>query len=62
MVNGKLYYSLIKDYTDDGGHLNDIGQQVIASKLINKLLEIITLKNVVINYIPNVNNSNTPIK
>src|ERR1035437_5261886 len=51
MVNGKLYYSLIKDYTDDGGHLNDMGQQVIASELINKLLEIITLKNIVINHI-----------
>jgi len=44
VVNGELYYSLIKDYTDDGGHLNELGQQVIASEFINKLVEIITLK------------------
>jgi len=41
-VNGKLYYYLIKDYTDDGAHLNELGQQVIASEFINKLVEIIT--------------------
>jgi hypothetical protein len=45
VVNGISSYSLIKEYTDDGGHLNKIGQQIIAEKLINKLFQIITLRN-----------------
>lgn len=44
-VEGKPCYILIKDYTDDGGHLNTVGQQVVSEKLINKLFEIIKLKN-----------------
>lgn len=32
---GRTYYSLVKAYTDDGGHLNDLGQKVIATEFIN---------------------------
>jgi hypothetical protein len=44
-VNGMSSYSLIKEYTDDGGHLNKVGQRIIAEKLINKLFQIITIRN-----------------
>jgi hypothetical protein len=39
MVNGEPCYFLIKDYTDDGGHLNQKGQLIIAEKLIEKIYE-----------------------
>jgi hypothetical protein len=42
-VNGKLCFILIKDYTDDGGHLNDLGKQIISEKLIQKIYESINL-------------------
>jgi hypothetical protein len=42
-VDGKPCYYLIKDYTDDGGHLNKVGQQLIAEKFIIKISERITL-------------------
>lgn len=35
--NGKNYYSLIEDYTYDGGHLSEIGSKWVASKMIYKL-------------------------
>lgn len=34
---GKVYNSLIADYTDDGGHLNEEGRRFIAEKLISYL-------------------------
>lgn len=33
-VNGKQYWSLVPDYTDDGGHLNQLGRRVVAEKLL----------------------------
>ncbi|MDR3609512.1 MAG: hypothetical protein P4L27_03005 [Ignavibacteriaceae bacterium] len=44
MVNGIPAYSMIKDFTDDGGHLNMKGQKVISRELIEKIFEIITMK------------------
>jgi len=32
--NGKTYYSLIPEYTDDGGHLTDLGQKFVAEKFL----------------------------
>jgi hypothetical protein len=49
IIDGKLCYFLIKDYTDDGGHLNDLGKQIVAEKLIIKLFERITLINAKLN-------------
>jgi len=43
VVNGKPCYFLIKDYTEDGGHLNGLGKQLVAEKLINKISERINL-------------------
>ena len=38
--NGKTYYSLVTDYTYDGGHLNTIGQRHAAIKIAQFLAEI----------------------
>ena len=32
--NGKKYYSLVLDYTTDGGHLNETGRKKIAEQLL----------------------------
>src|ERR1035437_2161318 len=50
IVGGEPCYFLIKDYTDDGGHLNEMGQQVVAEKLIIKIYERISLKNAGLNH------------
>lgn len=34
-VDNKTYYSLIPEYTDDGGHLNDFGKKIIAMNFLN---------------------------
>jgi len=31
---GKTYYSLVPDYTHDGGHLNETGRKIVAEQLI----------------------------
>ena len=33
-TNGKTYYSLAPIYTEDGGHLNDIGKKVVAEQFL----------------------------
>lgn len=33
-VAGRTYYSLVPDYTTDGGHLNDLGRKLVAQELI----------------------------
>lgn len=33
-VNGKSYYYLAQEYTNDGGHLNDLGKKVVAEQLL----------------------------
>jgi hypothetical protein len=38
--NGTTYYSLVTEYTDDGGHLNELGQQAVAQKLLILLAEL----------------------
>ena len=42
-MNGEKYYSLIKEFTNDGGHLNELGSKVVASKLINFLAYVIEI-------------------
>jgi len=32
--NGTTYYSLVSEYTDDDGHLNELGQQAVAQDLL----------------------------
>jgi lysophospholipase L1-like esterase len=31
---GKEFFSLVPDYTDDGGHLNELGRRVVGEKLL----------------------------
>lgn len=31
---GKTYYSLVPDYTNDGGHLNESGRKLVAEHLL----------------------------
>ena len=31
---GRIYYSLVTDYTDDGGHLNEKGRKIVAEQLL----------------------------
>ena len=33
-VTGKTYYSLISEYTRDGGHLNERGRKIVAEQLL----------------------------
>ena len=42
--NGQTYYTLIKDYTDDGGHLNKTGRKLAATKLIEILAKAVETK------------------
>lgn len=37
-IDGKTYYSLVPEYTSDGGHLNETGKKVIAEKLLLSLI------------------------
>ena len=32
--DGKIFYSLVPRYTDDGGHLNEFGKRIVAEKLL----------------------------
>jgi len=33
-LNGNIYYSMIPEYTDDGGHLNEKGRRFVAEQFI----------------------------
>lgn len=37
---GQVYYSLYNGYTDDGGHLNELGRLVAAKELLEVLAEV----------------------
>lgn len=37
---GKTYFALYKQYTDDGGHLNELGRQIIAQELLRMLANV----------------------
>ncbi|MET0052797.1 MAG: hypothetical protein ABW095_17175 [Candidatus Thiodiazotropha sp.] len=39
--DGNVYYSLIGDYTSDGGHLNEIGRRWVARDFVRQLARII---------------------
>ena len=32
--NSNTYYSLVPEYTNDGGHLNELGQRMVAEQLL----------------------------
>jgi hypothetical protein len=32
--DGRTYYSLVPDYTHDGGHLNEVGRKIVAEQLL----------------------------
>ena len=34
LLNGEEYEAMAPEYTSDGGHLNDLGQQIVAEKLV----------------------------
>lgn len=38
--NGKTYYALVPAYTDDGGHLNELGRKIAAEKLLMLLINL----------------------
>ena len=42
--NGEKYYSLAAIYTDDGGHLNDLGQRRVASEMAHFLAGVLDKK------------------
>jgi lysophospholipase L1-like esterase len=33
-VDGKEYYQMVPEYTDDGGHLNEKGRKIVAERLL----------------------------
>lgn len=35
--NGQTYYAMAPEYTSDGGHLNELGSQLVAKELIHTL-------------------------
>jgi len=35
--NGRTFYALVPVYSHDGGHLNEVGRKIVASKLLNLL-------------------------
>jgi len=37
---GQTYYTMVHDYTNDGGHLNKVGRKIIAEQLLIFLAEI----------------------
>jgi len=39
-LNGKTYYSLVPEYTNDGGHLNEKGRKIVAEQLLILLMNI----------------------
>lgn len=44
VVDGKTYYSLASEYTQDGGHLNNLGQRRVAMEMTNFLAETFSTK------------------
>ena len=48
LYNGNTYYSLIPEYTTDGGHLNKFGRYIVATELVSFLSKVIEAKHRVI--------------
>jgi len=40
VLEGEMYYSLVPDYTYDGGHLNETGAKLAARELLNFLADL----------------------
>jgi hypothetical protein len=38
--NGKIFYALASEYTDDGGHLNELGRKIVAEHFLKCISEI----------------------
>jgi len=43
-MDGETYYALVPEYTNDGGHLNELGRQLAAKELISVIANIISEK------------------
>ena len=41
MHKGKTHYSLVQEYTSDGGHLNTLGQHIVALEMAEFLAELL---------------------
>jgi hypothetical protein len=39
--DGMIYYTMVSDYTDDGGHLNEAGRKVVAEQFLIFLANIV---------------------
>lgn len=39
-LHGQVYYALVPEYSDDGGHLNALGRRMVAEKLLLLLAEL----------------------
>jgi len=39
--NNKTFYRMVPDYTTDGGHLNSLGQQLVAIEMVDFLSEVL---------------------
>jgi hypothetical protein len=39
--DGKTYYSLVPDYTYDGGHLNEVGKKIVAEQFLVTLVNLV---------------------
>lgn len=46
MEDGKVYYSMSPEYTTDGGHLNKLGGNIVATEMVNFLGKTIKEKNI----------------
>lgn len=46
MEDGKVYYSMSPEYTTDGGHLNKLGENIVATEMVNFLGKTIKEKNI----------------
>ncbi|MCG7866214.1 MAG: hypothetical protein JAY74_07540 [Candidatus Thiodiazotropha taylori] len=45
-IDGESYYSLVKDYTNDGGHLSEQGQMQVAKAFVQDIADIIRNKTI----------------
>jgi hypothetical protein len=62
LLDDKISYTLINNYTTDGGHLNEEGENIIAAELINKIYNIIKLKNIKENQLSNLKTNSARLK
>jgi len=44
--DNKTFYRMVPEYTTDGGHLNSLGQQLVAAEMVEFLSEILNKNNI----------------